>query len=356
MIKNKKFIIPTFIFLFIISEIILGYLYFQKENNISSGWVRLLSKIEAQFTIFHKEEFFPGKKENINFFISGFGKKDNNDQVYGYRPHPYVNYSNAFGPHIKSVDYFGYRNSRDLYFDSNRKYKLIVLTGGSEAMGYSHNLSIAELLERKLNNHYKNQKTEKVQEFKVLNLAINSYAIADEISTYVHLAYNLKPEFVISHSGYNDFLYSGFVPKQFSEELGLIFNPKMYCWSLRLVNLENCPKNIVWYKANPDANNNKILNAYKKNIKKFKTIVETNGGIFIAGLQGHVESSSNPNRKHLIERYDLILDSADKIFDINFMNFKEIKYDDNVHSSYKNGANIIAKTYADLIIAKLKTD
>ena len=130
----------------------------------------------------------------------------------------------------------------------------------------------------------------------------------------------------------------------------------MYCWSLRLVNLENCPKNILRYEANPDANDNKILNAYKKNIKKFKTIVETNNGIFIAGLQGHVIPLSDQHRKHVRERYSLILDSADKIFDINFMNFKEINYEDNVHTSYKNGADIIAKAYADLIIAKLKTD
>ena len=60
--------------------------------------------------------------------------------------------------------------------------------------------------------------------------------------------------------------------------------------------------------------------------------------------------------EHVRERYSLILDSADKIFDINFMNFKEINYEDNVHTSYKNGADIIAKAYADLIIAKLKTD
>ena len=369
MMKNKKLIIATFIFIFIIGEISLGYLYFQRENNISSGWVRFLRKIEAKlnlsllsfshnarFTIFHKEEFFPGKKENINFFIAGFGKKNMTDQMYGYRPHPYVNYSNAHGPYVKSVDYFGYRNSRDLYFDSNRKYKLIVLTGGSEAMGFTHNLSIAELIEKQLNNHYKNQKTEKVQEFKVLNLAVNSYAIADEISTYVHLAYNSKPEFVISHSGYNDFAQSGYVPKQFSEELGLNFLFYMYCWSLRLVNLENCPKNMLFYETNPDANDNKILNAYKKNIKKFKTIVETNGGIFITGLQGHMIPLSDQHRKHVRERYDLILDSADKIFDINFMNFKEIKYDDNVHTNYEDGAKIIAKAYADLIIAKLKTD
>ena len=328
-------------------------LFFIKKNSISCI---LSTSQNARYTIFHKEEFFPGKEENINFFIDGFSKKNNDAQTDGFRPHPYVNYSNAWGPYVKSVDYFGYRNSRNFYFDSNRKYKLIVLTGGSEAMGYTHNLSIAKLIEKQLNNHYKNQKTEKVQEFKVLNLAMNSYSIADEISTYIHLAYNLKPEFVISHSGYNDFLYSGYIPSQFSEELGLNFNRYMYCWSLRLIKLENCPKNLLHYKDNPDANDNKIINAYKKNIKKYKTIVETNSGIFISGLQGHFIPLSDQDRKHIRERYNLILDSADKIFDINFMNFKEIKYEDNVHTNYEDGAKIIAKIYADLIIAKLKTD
>ncbi len=356
---KKILIIASLILFFIAGEIGLGYLYFQKENNISSGWVRLLRKIEGKFNLSllsfahqDNEEFFPGKKENINYFIAGFNTQDKQNIMY--RLHPYVNFSNAWGPYIKKVDYFGYRNSRDLYFDSNRKYKLIVVTGGSEAMGYTHVLSIAELIEKQLNDHEKNQKEEEIKKYKVLNLAMNSYSIADEISAYVHLVYNLKPELVISHSAYNDLNQSRWIPKQFSEELGLNFLPSMYCWAIRMTNLENCPKNKYMYKMNPDMNNNKIINAYKKNVKKFKTIVETNGGIFINGLQGHSISLSDRERMGVRERYDLILDSADKIFDINFMNFKEIEYDDSVHTKYKNGANIIAKAYVDLIIAELK--
>ncbi len=358
-LKKIFLVIFSLFFFLVISEVGLGYLYFQKENNISSGLIRLLRKVENKLnfsllTFSHKEsgEFFPGKKENINYFITGFNKIDK--QNLTYRLHPYVNYSNAHGRYIKNVDYFGYRNSKDLYFDTNRKYKLIVFTGGSEAVGFSHDLSISELIEKQLNDHYKNQKEEELTEYKVLNLAMNSYSIADEISTYVHLAYNLKPEFVISHSGYNDFSYSAQVPKQFGEELGLNFLPNTYCWAIRMINLENCPKNIYMYEPNPDANNNKIINAYKKNIKKFKSIVETNDGIFINGLQGHSISFFDPRRIGIKKRYDLILDSVDKVFDINFMNFKKIKYEDNVHTSYKNGADIIAKAYVDLIIAKLK--
>ena len=51
--------------------------------------------------------------------------------------------------------------------------------------------------------------------------------------------------------------------------------------------------------------------------------------------------------------YDLITNGENNIFDINFVDFKEIKYEDIVHSKSANGPQIIAKAYVDLIIDKL---
>ena len=48
---KKILIIASLILFFIVGEIGLGYLYFQKENNISSGWVRFLRKIEVKFNL-----------------------------------------------------------------------------------------------------------------------------------------------------------------------------------------------------------------------------------------------------------------------------------------------------------------
>ena len=62
---------------------------------------------DSLFVGFGKEEYFPGKKENMNIILSaGIDNLDSKDQMHGYRPHPCATYSNAWGPYVKSVDYF----------------------------------------------------------------------------------------------------------------------------------------------------------------------------------------------------------------------------------------------------------
>jgi len=359
MIKKTLLIFCSILFISTILEISFGYLFYLKDDN-SLSLLRLLRKVEREFNVSlltfnikDDKRLTQSKKENKNFFISGFKNEEN-----GYRLHPYINYSNVmvdkrFGFKQEDLDYFGFRNSKDLYFDTERHYKLIVITGGSEVAGFSHKTTIAESIEKQINNHFKNKKDAELIKYKVLNLGMNSYSVSDEISSYVHLIYHLKPEFIISHSGYNDFNYASQIPKQFGEELGLNFMPYMYCWTMRMVYLKKCPKNFYTYKYNSDVNNNKILNAYKKNVKKFKTIVEENDGTFIFGLQGYEMDFMDQRHKGIKNLYDLITNDENNIFDINFVDFKEIKYDDNVHSNSANGPQIIAKAYVDLIIDNL---
>jgi len=146
---------------------------------------------------------------------------DNPFVTYDARPgnkyHAFVDYSGVHGiyPEQIALDYFGFRNDRDLYFDIDRDYTLVVLTGGSESAGYSHRTTIAEHLEKVLN-----EVTERT--CRVLNLGMNSYCLPNEINTYVNLAYHLKPEIVVSHTGWNDFFYARMVPYNF-KRLGLFF-------------------------------------------------------------------------------------------------------------------------------------
>tara|TARA_Y100000310_G_C20312845_1_gene637026 strand:+ start:381 stop:596 length:216 start_codon:yes stop_codon:yes gene_type:complete len=70
MYKKIFLVIVSLLFFLIVTEVGLGYLYFQKENNISSGWIKLLRKVEGKFNLSllsfahqDNEEFFPAKKK-----------------------------------------------------------------------------------------------------------------------------------------------------------------------------------------------------------------------------------------------------------------------------------------------------
>ena len=145
----------------------------------------------------------------------------------GVRPayHPFFDYRGVYGkfPDDIQLDYFGFRNDRDLYFDENREYLLVLITSGSEGAGFSHRTTVAEHLEAILNE-------KSGREVRVLNLAVNSYCISQEISTYVHLAWHLQPEVVISLCGWNDMAYSQVAPLNF-KKLGLAYPNFCEGWS-----------------------------------------------------------------------------------------------------------------------------
>ena len=193
--RNLLFSILTFLILFLALELFVSNLNFRRQHpgQISSAWDKINKKIFTPIRHrFTEDALLKNVDTDGNPWI-------NYPTAPGLRFHPFFDYGRVYTKtNSAKRDYFGFRNDTDLYFSDERDYTLIVMIGGSEAAGFSHTKTIAQNLEKILNSKIKNT------QFKVLNLAMNSYVVANEIDTYIHLAYQLKPEYVITHSGSND--------------------------------------------------------------------------------------------------------------------------------------------------------
>jgi hypothetical protein len=204
-------------------------------------------------------------------------------KLLGYHLHPFVDYTGVQSEYLKDgdLDYFGFRNPKDTYF-KRPQGKLIVFTGGSEAAGFSHKKTIAELLEAKLSSALSEPVT-------VLNLAVNSYTVPNEINAYVHFAFHLKPDAVITHTGWNDCLYGRMVPEHY-KDLGLFYVKLYEHWVDRMATLRSGQYVNDW--VLDERGSEKIGPALLRNLQKYNQIVSASGARFLAGIQPF-----NPNYK-----------------------------------------------------------
>lgn len=291
------------------------------------------------------------------------------DKKISFRYHPFIEWSTLTGKSSYILDYFGFRNDEDIYFENkDLGFILIVITGGSEAAGVSHQTSIAQTLEKILNEKYADK-----QKFKVMNLAMMGYTISNEINAYVNLVYHLKPEFVISYSGWNDLLYGMMVPYNF-KKLGLYYYRAQETWLPRLYNLKE-------YVGHPGFVFNEkgieiVVDRYLKNVEKYRNIVTSNGGSLIVGIQGYnkdlVFDTKSSDIVHIPERlvevfgcsktnilyekiYHLYQELTKKAVELGYIDFTRIenlKCLDTVHSTDESSV-IIANIFAEEILSEL---
>jgi len=166
-------------------------------------------------------------------------------------------------------DYFGFRNSFNAYFES---HKYVVITGNSEAVGISHDVTIAQHLERMLRLVD--------DDYRVINLAMNSVSTAHEINYFVNLGFGLKPKIVISHSGATDFEIGPLMLPNF-KKLGLFFTPIEGRWS-QLSHAGNIdPKS----KMHAAINSQGVVDGTLRNIRRYAALAEASGAKFIWGIQ-----------------------------------------------------------------------
>lgn len=273
----------------------------------------------------------------------------------GYRYHPFIDYTGVHvhpGGRYVRLDYFGFCNREDLYF-REKDYLLVVLTGGSEAAGYAHRTTIAEHLERILNER-------SGQRFRVLSLAMDSYVVSNEINSYVHLAYHLKPEFVITHSGWNDVLYGMMVPYNF-KRLGLNYLKLVELWLPRLYELKKHPaeeEGRPW-ELFDEYGSQLVVDRYLQNLEKFGRIVHTNGGRFLVGVQPYdrekvvkkrIEQKFGRGYDTVMSHYDELLRKARERGYITFEKDSGIRFYDHIHTTDES-SGIIAARYAKEILA-----
>jgi len=262
----------------------------------------------------------------------------------GYALHPLLGYTRGTALYPFKPDYFGFRNARDLYFDKERKETLIVMTGGSEAAGYSHEVPIIQNVERILNARHG-------KKFRVLNLAMNGYCLPQEMAAYLNLAYDLHPEFVISHSGYNDTMYALMAPGPF-KELGLFFSKDVFeSWLEPLYGAKPGRNYGAWTLEKDRAE--VIVPSILRSLEKYRNVVVHNGGKFIVGIQPyflpeHLKVPPADLARAGTETFEKLLAEAPARDFLTFPKELGITFKDHIHTTSESSEKI-ARVYAEQI-------
>ena len=271
------------------------------------------------------------------------------------RLHPFIDFSNVHALSTDgtvsstSNDFFGFRNETNFYFENRDADDLfIVLSGGSECAGYSHiDLTISDALQQQLQAYT-------AKNVKVLNLCMNSYVLAHEIQTYVHLGYEMKPDLVISHSGWNDVIYGLLVSEEFLQT-GLIYNKAQELWLEPLYSaVKETPPPNIFASFNTDSSA-LITQAYVRQAQKYKEIANSNGSVFILGLQSYNPIIENDGMREIHEdvhrTMNLISDSLPQDLGSGDVSTEggAITFVDSVHSS-QDSVSVIAEIYVQYIL------
>lgn len=353
----------------IFSELLFGYYFFQIKHQEYSATLLAAKTILTRSKIM---TFNNVEADSVD--IKEIRQEDNNPFVTYPNPkriglsrnlsfHPFIVHTGAIGyddfDKNSQVDYFGFRNDSDLYFmnrNIDKDVVLIVLSGGSEAYGYQHHIPIAKRLEDKLNAAAKSL------QFRVLNLAMKSYTVADEINAYMHLAYQLKPEFVISYTGANDIWNAMYVQNKF-RELGLFYMQNYLCWLPQMYELKACTGSLT--PAIKEKGLEMIVDGFLKNVEKYRTIVHANGGKFFVGIQALDEKLLDKTRaatttdsmyNRFYELYQELRKKVDGNRDyVDFSEYEDIQntsFFDFVHSNDETG-EIIAQRWANIVLSEL---
>lgn len=271
-------------------------------------------------------------------------------------PHPMLSFHGTSSRYPFAKDYFGMRNDEDVYFGKydpeTRCQVLFTWSGNSEAAGFTHRRTIAQYIEDELNRR------DPKHVYKSLNIATNGYALNDEILAYVSLAYALKPEFSITHSGITDVVYGGTLPGGF-KNTGLIYTFDAYyrwvalIYDIRLV--DNVHPNA---RTLQPSRMEDLIPGILKTYRRYREIVNGNGGEFIIGLAPYGTPSGLNASAYWAEwapkKLQELRDSMRNGSFIDFTRLPGVKFNDTIHT-LDDSARMFAQIYADEILNRMRT-
>lgn len=255
--------------------------------------------------------------------------------------------------------------------------KVVACFGGSAgwSMYCLHHQMYTEVIQRKLNAHCAAENLD--IEFTVLNFGQHGHMVMNEMLTYLTFCWDLKPDIVIAHDGYNDAVYGQMCDPRLVDEWDVTYQENLEGWSQILHQTSDQPRtqNELPYRAvNQPV---RVLRAYTRRKRQFAQIVQSNGGFFIWGLQPAACSrkKKSPLEAELLERnlnrdYAPVVSNVEGMYrilgaslklgaDIPFVNCHEavgaygpdhFLLGDDVHLM-PEGDEIIASLYADTIIS-----
>ena len=122
-------------------------------------------------------------------------------------------------------------------------------------------------------------------QFTVLNLGQHGHVVMNEMLTYMNFCWDLKPDIVVAHDGYNDAMYGQICDPRMLDGLDMIYQENLEGWSQILHQTADTPRtqhSLPYRLVNQPV---RVLKSYAKRKRQFAQIVRSNGGMFIWGLQ-----------------------------------------------------------------------
>jgi len=231
-----------------------------------------LAKEEAELAPVY-ESLYPHAHQNfINFVLHSDALKTGGLHP-GYGVLDASMRGNARGP----VNSLGYRISYDYdrFVGRSKDHAVIALFGGSSAEGDRcfHDDTISVQLERKLREHL--DRSIPGKRVTVLNFGWSSRLIDEEISAYNRYCHRLRPDIVISHTGWND-CWSGMACDiNIVARYGLLYNADVFFNLHEIDHLAEVPL------LPPDL----VVGLIIARLKQFRDSVTHQEGTFVIGLQ-----------------------------------------------------------------------
>jgi len=212
---------------------------------------------------------------NSHYF--GRAATDNQLEVSEYVYYPYGFFVRQ--PMLGDINEFGFRVPLDYQKLSKREvdHKLVCVFGGSAAWGVlsPSDKSFCALLGGKLNCDD--------TKYTVLNFGMPSYLVLNEMIAYTMFARQLKPDVVISFSGYNDLHHGMLNDRYLLENFAINYACWQESWAAKLRGLE-MPAHDSWY-MDKSSIVKPIVDTYVERIEQFRQMAEVDGSKFVLALQ-----------------------------------------------------------------------
>ena len=222
---------------------------------------------------------------NMNKHIFNILESKEPEGGFYYFPYGYLFRYLGMGP----INPFGFRIPENLepLINRSKEHKVIAVFGGSAAwsMYSTPKETFQHLLGEKLKETSNN--FEKVT---VLNFGMHGHVVMNEFLSYLIYCSKLKPEIVIAHDGWNDFLYGLLSDNYLLNELNMTYQYNLEVWSQLIHGSFNEKTNQPNFPLKPNNLPHNVLGSYVHRKLQFQQIVESFGGTFIWGLQPSIFS------------------------------------------------------------------
>ena len=230
----------------------------------------------------YKRDWSPAELQNMD---SNIFNRLSPREPWGfyYFPFGYLFRFLGLGP----INSFGCRITQSLadLTRRDRNHKVVACFGGSAgwSMFCLHHQMYTELLQERLNAYCKEQNLE--LRFTVLNFGQHGHVVMNEMLSYMNFCWDLKPDIVVAHDGYNDAAYGQLCDPRVLDDWNLIYQENLEGWSQILHQTGEIPRtqhSLPYRVVNQPV---QVLKSYTRRKRQFAQIVRSNGGMFVWGLQ-----------------------------------------------------------------------